>query len=385
MSASYAQEVELRCGGCSRLLTTRLWLIVDLSEHPELAAKSRDGSLHAFECPHCGETTTADAPLLLYLPSPLGRGVGGEGGVRVLFSPAEGTSPEQDREQAGGLLARLKESLGAGWQDEWLANGLPAVPRPLLPTALSEGLEAVQRKTQEQVPPALRELLAELARRGVEIRSAEDLGRALEAHPDLRETLDRAAQGRDEENPRRVFEQHRALLRRCREVGIAQAFAEITGGGQGPGGLEIPPEFRQDIQRANENEQCYLQTGDLAALNQAAAAWERILDHPAFGAAPERFRLTAWNNAGGVFLRRYWRTGQITDLNRALELWQQAVAATPPDSPDRPAILNNLGTGLSDRYRRTRVVADLEEAIGHWQRAREHLHQAVAAGLEAAT
>ncbi len=48
------------------------------------------------------------------------------------------------------------------------------------------------------------------------------------------------------------------------------------------GGLDVPPQFRADLQQAQEAEQRYLHTGDRAALDAAAAAWERILHHPAF-------------------------------------------------------------------------------------------------------
>ena len=69
------------------------------------------------------------------------------------------------------------------------------------------------------------------------------------------------------------------------------------------------------------------------------------------------------NGGGGVFLRRYWAGGRLTDLDQALSLWQVAVQRTPPDSPDLPSLLTNLGNGLSDRYARTGRLADLEEAI----------------------
>ncbi len=107
------------------------------------------------------------------------------------------------------------------------------------------------------------------------------------------------------------------------------------------------------------------------------AAWERILNHPAFEEADERFRLAAWNDAAGAYLRRYWARGQLPDLNQALELWQQAVDLTPEGHPDRPTMLNNLANGLRDRYARTGTLQDLEDAISHWQ-------QAIQRGLEVA-
>ena len=55
--------------------------------------------------------------------------------------------------------------------------------------------------------------------------------------------------------------------------------------------------------------------------------------------------------------------GRLEDLEEAIRVYQQAVARTPPDSPDLPDHLNNLGTGLRDRYARTGRLEDLEEAI----------------------
>ncbi|MCS6847814.1 MAG: tetratricopeptide repeat protein [Anaerolineae bacterium] len=135
------------------------------------------------------------------------------------------------------------------------------------------------------------------------------------------------------------------------------------------GGPDIPPHFRAGIQQAQGAEQQYLRTGDLAALDEAAAAWERILGHPDFPATDVGFRLAAMNATGTVLLRRYWARGQIADLERALALWQQVVALAPPDAPDRAGYLNNLATGLRDRYARTGAPDDLEAAIVHWQQA----------------
>ena len=270
-----------------------------------------------------------------------------------------------------------------------------------------------------EMPPALQALLDELAAEGVEVNSQEDLERLLAERPELRARFEAAmneaappflhllsrfigAQSWDEsqriveanpdllsdeadaalaqmidvastqgdENAVRILEEHRALLRRCREIGIAAAFAEhASKRGSGRGGVSVPPQFREDLQRAQQGVQRYRQTGDRDGLDAAAAAWSRILEHPDFQASDDRFRLAALNNSGGVFLRRYRAGGRVEDLNRALTSWERAVKMTPPDSPDRPSLLNNLGTGLSDRYARTGRLADLEEAIRVYEEA----------------
>ncbi|HXF86237.1 MAG TPA: CHAT domain-containing protein [Anaerolineales bacterium] len=154
-------------------------------------------------------------------------------------------------------MERLKESLGPAWRDEWLANGLPGVPRLLLSLALTEGLEAVQRKMQEQAaaelerlrqenPEAYRQLesaarqfaeaapLLQTLQEFIQADTWAESQRIVKAHPELLEArtdilleqLIQAARGQGDENAVRLLEEHRALLRRCREVGIARAFAE---------------------------------------------------------------------------------------------------------------------------------------------------------------
>ena len=60
---------------------------------------------------------------------------------------------------------------------------------------------------------------------------------------------------------------------------------------------------------------------------------------------------------------RYENTGAMADLDRAVSLFQQAVAATPDGHPDRARRLSNLGGALRDRYEHTRDPADLDRAI----------------------
>src|SRR3989442_7987083 len=56
----------------------------------------------------------------------------------------------------------------------------------------------------------------------------------LEAHPECLETeadvlLEQLAAAQQDDGPRQLIEQHRALLARCREGGIEAAFAELQG------------------------------------------------------------------------------------------------------------------------------------------------------------
>ena len=99
-------------------------------------------------------------------------------------------------------------------------------------------------RSVEEMPPELREVLAELAATGSEVHSPEDLERVLAERPELRAKLEAAAHAR---------------------------------GGVGGAGPDVPPQFRDDLQAAKEAERSYLRTGNGAALDAAAAAWQRIL------------------------------------------------------------------------------------------------------------
>jgi CHAT domain-containing protein/cytochrome c peroxidase len=281
----------------------------------------------------------------------------------------------------------------------------------------------------------------------VQARNWDESRRVAEEHPELLTDeadelmghLVEAAHTQGDKNGERILEEHRALLRRCKELGAEAAFAEKTGtSGQsfppegvpeearqfleamatlspeqresledvfaqvraagvsspeeveaffdahpdlraaleealsdtaGGTGISIPPEFREALRRSQEALQRYLRTSDQTALDDAATAWDHILHHAAFTSAPERFQLTALNEAGRVFLRRYWAGGHLDDLNQSLTCWLQAVQRMPPDSPDLPFVLNNLGAGLRDRYTHTGRLEDLEEAIRVYQQA----------------
>ena len=435
MPISHAEPITLTCPACGTSHTADIWLIVAPDERPDLVEQIRNGTLHTATCPQCSQTHTPDAPLLIFRPT---------AEPPILFAPAQQTSTEQDQQHAAELIGILRQRVGAAWNDAWLARGPTVVPRQILPLALADDPAAALQELAAQMQQALAELrqrdpeafarLEAAAQQAMaallaadqtpdeapesaattdapapvqaldaflSARTWLDSYREVQAHPELLsdEALalleQRIAAARAAGNSRAVafFEEHLALLRRCREVGIPRAFAakmlppetlaQAEAAGLTPAqaieaaaqamdigsGVDVPSRFRNDLQQAKEAEQRYRRTGDRAALDAAAAAWQRVLDDPAFARSQERFQLAAMNDAGVIFLQRYWSVGHIADLNRAIELWQRAVELTPPDSPDRPARLNNLGTGLRARYARSGRLEDLDAAIAAWQQA----------------
>ncbi len=462
MPHSYAETLTLTCAACGRDFDAEFWLIVDTAERPDLLERIRAGNLHDLACPHCGDAGHMDAPLLLFRP---------DDEPVLLFSPAEETTADEDQELAGQLLELLQDALSDQWQDDWLAEGLRSVPRALLPTVLSDDTESAMAEMAERAAAELARLQEEDPARFAELQAAMDSmfketaplvplieqfiraetwdasQRIVQQHPELLgdeagrllDTLIASARMQGDDRAVQMFEEHRALLRRCREAGVARAFAEkmlpiealaqAEAAGLTPeqviemqqaaaqmppdlmelfaelaasgvelrspadleaalasrpdlaarleaaaqvmgmsGGMNVPPQFQTDLQQAQEAEQRYQRTSDRNALNAAAAAWQRILDHPTFPTSDDWFQLAVLNNAGDVFLRRYWAQGQLADLHEALQLCQTAVQRTPPDSPDLPSRLNNLGNSLKARYTRTGRLEDLEAAIDAAQR-----------------
>jgi CHAT domain-containing protein/tetratricopeptide (TPR) repeat protein len=424
MPHSYAQTAELTCPACRQPFSADIWLIVDAAERPDLRERIRASSLHALPCPHCGHDGAVDAPLLVFRPNE---------DPPLMFLPMQNATAQQNSQQVNQLLTILKASIGAAWQDAWIAAS-DTLDWPLDDATVNAGqaspmpLPGDQEPPGEAIPPLLHTLDA-FVRADTWLESQ----RIVEAYPELLSDeaqvwlgqLIAAAQAQNDANARAIFEEHRTLLQRCREIGIAAAFAEKTSAAtSSPAGLppelrrlldtlphdlqqillqilreastyeeflaalnhypelradlmgntpeqasETPPHFSNDIQVAQSAIQRYLHNGDQVELDTAVTVWQRMIDHPLFVQAPKSFQIAVLNEAGGVHLRRYWAQSLSTDLDTALHLWQAAVSASSINSPDLPAILNNLGNGLSTRYERIGRLEDLEEAIRCYQRA----------------
>lgn len=192
MPNSHADHADLTCPNCAQPFTADVWLIVDIAERPDLLEQLQTETLHALVCPHCMHEATLDAALLVYRP---------DDDPVLVFSPARQTDAAQNREQAQALVSMLGAALGDQWQESWLSDGLPGVPRAALGALLREEPEAVARlqavreegAAGDEIPPAmaraLEEVLTALASEGVRVETAADLDRALEMRPQLRARL----------------------------------------------------------------------------------------------------------------------------------------------------------------------------------------------------
>jgi len=63
------------------------------------------------------------------------------------------------------------------------------------------------------------------------------------------------------------------------------------------------------------------------------------------------------------------RTDDVHLLEKAIEMYEDALAQTPPSSPSQSRLLTNLGNGLEARYLRDGRIEDLERAVGARQEA----------------
>jgi CHAT domain-containing protein/TPR repeat protein len=179
--------------------------------------------------------------------------------------------------------------------------------------------------------------------------------------------------------------EYRTLLTRCRSEGVENAFADRL---PPPVPSTIPPELQAQLHMAsilptllNEGNEVakanirYQTTGDIAALDEAVAACDRILSQTAFDSASEEFKSLTQKDAGKVLWQRYEERGLSDDLDRAIHLWQRALPHIRCDSPEYPGLLKDLGVALRSRYGHTGKLVDLEEAVAYLQQAVQRLPQ----------
>jgi hypothetical protein len=153
-----------------------------------------------------------------------------------------------------------------------------------------------------------------------------------------------------------MIRQFRAFAGRCRTTGLAAVFP--------PGHAVIDPTVvacvSADMAAADDAEQDYDRTSDIGRLTAAAAAWQRVMTHPALASAYPALRAALLNNGGGVLLRLYWAAGRPGDLDTALGALRTAAT---------PTTLANLALVLSERYLGTGDPGDLTRAIECAERA----------------
>ncbi len=182
MPISYREHAQLTCPHCGAEFSADVWLIIDASEEPEVAAALRRDEVNVVTCPHCGARGPAGAPLMYHDAQ----------ARRVLFAPAPGSADHEIREQARDLHALLVGSIDQEQRRPYLADidiaqdvsGLSHLLRRLdaRQRAPSPAPSAPSTSSSAQPSPLLAAVEALLA-----ADTAADLERVLSDHPELLE------------------------------------------------------------------------------------------------------------------------------------------------------------------------------------------------------
>lgn len=123
-----------KCEKCEHDIDFILWIIVDGEKRPDLLQQIMEGNLHDPKCPRCGNINHLNADLLLFLQnkSPV-----------LIFSPTDITDVEKSNLVGRSFLFKLRQQLGANWNNEWYEKdgkrGVFTVARQLLPMFIKMG------------------------------------------------------------------------------------------------------------------------------------------------------------------------------------------------------------------------------------------------------
>ncbi|MBM2621808.1 CHAT domain-containing protein [Actinoplanes sp. LDG1-06] len=102
----------------------------------------------------------------------------------------------------------------------------------------------------------------------------------------------------------------------------------------------------------------YDRSGSVADLDSAVKAQRHGL-----AAATDRNRAPHLNNLGTALFRHYERLGDLSSLDEAINVEEQALVLYEPDDPERARAVANLTASLRLRYQRTRTESDLDRGI----------------------
>lgn len=120
------------------------------------------------------------------------------------------------------------------------------------------------------------------------------------------------------------------------------------------------PTARELAEQAYRAYAQYESTGNSDALNTAIELYRQAVAATPAG-SPARPGL--WNNLAIALRTRFETTGDAADLDEAIELYRQAIAATPAGNLNQPGYQSSLASAFLSRFEQTGDVADLDEAI----------------------
>lgn len=191
-----------------------------------------------------------------------------------------------------------------------------------------------------------------------------------------------------------TLEDYLPLLDAARVHGIEQAFraaAELDATDDTTQSEEqytdVPPELADTLQRALAAQALYGALEQSEDLAEAATLWRSLARHPSFASATPEFRLAAAKSTALVLARRFEQTGDLADLDEAIDLWRSAAELSQDDPADHLTCLTYLGHTLQARAIASPATAnaDLDAAVEAyrtgWQQAASRRKAAAAANL----
>jgi CheY-like chemotaxis protein len=280
--------------------------------------------------------------------------------IKALVNSNTGEEAMKTIQQHPELLSKEADKVFEAWIEQQTSDKV----RAFLQSHRQALQQLRQARKNEGIPAGrLRPLLTAIQTL-INSNTSEEATKTIQQHPELlSEEIDEVFEALIEQQ---ASDDARAILRSYR-----QGLQQLRQTGKNPGiALHfIAPHFQADLDQAESAEARYLQTGDLAALDESIAAWERILQHPDFATVDAKFRARVLNNSSSTYSLRYQARGELSDLNRALSDWQTIITTTPPESPYLPGLLNNQGNGLTYRYAHTGNLTDLQAGIAAHQQA----------------
>lgn len=217
---SLAERTTWVCPVCGEEAVADVWVLVDVVERPDLMELGRAGRLRHHECSR-GHAFDVEEPLLVYSP--------GESPPLYLVL-AKSWTDEAVGVRCRYLVGVARQRLGAAWDESAVQEGIPWIPWAFFAVALTEGLQAAVRRWEQWSAEWARFQILQKWRRATDSADAQ---RALAEYPQLLDEewdtflaeSQETARARKQSDEYALLEERRALLRRCREVGVGPALA----------------------------------------------------------------------------------------------------------------------------------------------------------------
>lgn len=231
---SYFERKEFTCPSCGSLFLSKVWMIVDVEEEPDLLEKAKAGTLINAACPECGHRVDGEAPVLMYFPEDV---------PRVILATESKNDPSlEERAKVLEILDRLQESS----EDEDLLSHLDEPGDWVEKTSLADRLEGYPEESLVMDDQETFENLRNIQKENPEIflftaieaylnaEGLENKGKVVSFAPELlTEDIDplfeRFISGAEEEGEewqKMIYRAQWDFLKRAREIGYQAAVEE---------------------------------------------------------------------------------------------------------------------------------------------------------------